>query len=140
MFEFNESAERQHCLEESIKHLEIVNKRIAKLLVMKEELTQQIIGALGHEHEGQRSYEYGMWKVEVKTPVVYSLNKKLYETGQYSLPAEFNPIKESVSYSIDKRLCDHYLETAPFEVRESLIDLIEKKPGKMAVSIKEKTV
>ena len=95
---FDNNNEHEHCFSESITELQKVNKKIAKLLVRKEELTDQIIGSLEHEHEGQKSYEYGIWKIEVKTPFVYSLNKKLYEEGKIKLPDNFNPIKQSISY------------------------------------------
>lgn len=131
--------DREQCLLESIVDLEAVNKKLSKLLLKKEELTQIIIGAIGHEHEGQKTYEYGLWKIEVRTPCVYYLNKKLYESGDVVIPDEFNPIKKSVSYSIDKKLCETYLNSAPREVRDGLIDLIEKKPGNASVCIKERT-
>jgi len=133
-----DTLERQQCLEESIKELERVNKNLSKLVLRKEELTDAIIGSIGHEHEGQKTYEYNIWKIEVKTPFVYSLDKKVYESGKIQLPKEFNPIKKSVSYSIDKGLCDRYIDEAPEDVRECLVQLIEKKPGKASVVIKER--
>ena len=138
MQDFDSTNEQEHCFSESISELQKINKQIAKLTVRKEELTEQIIGALEHEHEGQKSYEYGVWKIEVKTPFVYSLNKKLYESGKIKLPDSYNPIKESVSYSIDKRLCDQYMQSAPKKVRDALAELIDKKPGKASVSLKER--
>lgn len=130
--------ERDNLLDKSIKELGQVNKKVAKFLERKEELTYLIIDVLGHEKEGQHTYEHRSWKLEVKTPFIYSLNKNAYESGNYSLPKEFNPIKKSVSYRIDKRLCDEALEKAPDEVRELLVELIDKKPGKASVSIKER--
>jgi hypothetical protein len=121
-----------------IQELEKVNKQLAKLNLRKEQLTDIIISGMSHNHEGQRTYEYDMWKVEIKTPITYALNKKLYESGSIALPDNFNPIKESVSYSIDKGLCDKYMATAPKKVREALAELIDKKPGKASVTIKER--
>lgn len=134
----SQTMEREMDLSDNIKELEKVNKQLARLSLRKEELTASIITAMGHQHEGQRSYEYEVWKVEIKTPFVYSLNKKLYESGSVKLPDCFNPIKESVSYSIDKALCDKYLVDAPKKVRDALIELIDKKPGKASVTIKER--
>ena len=122
---------------DSVAQLKKVNSDIAKLLVCKEKLTQHIINSLEHDHEGQKTYEYGQWKIEVKTPYVYSLNKKLYESGDIKLPDDFNPIKQSISYSVDKRLVDKYIQEAPVCIRDALIELIEKKPGKAAITIKE---
>ncbi len=138
MQEYNDTLEQERLLNDSLKALECVTKKLAKLLVRKEELTNHIIGAFDHDKEGQKTYEYGVWKIEVKTPFVYSLNKKLYESGDVKLPSEFNPIKESVSYSVDKRLCDQYLLDAPKKVRDALADLIDKKPGKASVVLKER--
>lgn len=121
-----------------IKELEKVNKQLAKLTLRKEELTDMIISGMSHNHEGQRTYEYETWKIEIKTPITYALNKKLYESGNILLPNDFNPIKESVSYSIDKGLCDIYMLSAPKKVREALAELIDKKPGKASVTIKER--
>lgn len=121
-----------------IQELEKVNKQLAKLTLRKEQLTNVIISGMSHNHEGQRTYEYDTWKVEIKTPITYALNKKLYESGSVKLPDNFNPIKESVSYSIDKGLCDKYMLDAPKKVREALAELIDKKPGKASVTIKER--
>lgn len=121
-----------------IKELEKVNKQLAKLTLRKEELTNMIISGMSHNHEGQRSYEYDTWKVEIKTPITYVLNKKLYESGSITLPENFNPIKESISYSIDKGLCDKYMLSAPKKIREALAELIDKKPGKASITIKER--
>lgn len=130
--------EQEHCFSDSVTELQKINKQLAKLNLRKEELTLQIIGALEHDHEGQKSYEYGLWKIEVKTPFIYSFNKKLYESGDIKLPKKFNPIKESVSYSVDKRLCDKYMQEAPEDIRDALIELIDKKAGKAGITIKER--
>lgn len=137
MQELNESYDQERCLVESVQELECINQKIAALSLRKEELVQVIIGALGHYHEGQKTYDYGKWKIEVKTPFTYCLNKKLYESGDINIPEEFNPIKQSISYSIDKRLCDQYLQYAPPPVKDALIELIDKKPGKASVLVKE---
>lgn len=121
-----------------IEDLEKVNKQLAKLILRKEQITDLIIKAMSHNHEGQRTYEYESWKVEIKTPFTYCLNKKLYESGSIKLPANFNPITELVSYSIDKGLCDKYMISAPKKVQEALAELINKKPGKASVVIKER--
>lgn len=130
--------EREQFLEESIKELDSVNKKLSKLILRKEELTEELIGVLGHEKEGQCTYEHNIWKIEVKTPYVYSLDKKLYESLAFKIPKQFNPIKESKSYTIDKKMCERVIQEAPEEIRDVLIDLIEKRPGKASVNIKER--
>lgn len=135
---FSEVNDQERCFVDGIKELQTINKQLETLLLRKEELTQEIIGSLDHDHEGQKSYEYEDWKIEVRTPFVYSLDKKKYESGDIELPDDFNPIKEYTSYSIDKRLCDQYMMDAPKDVRDALAELIDKKPGKAGITIKER--
>ncbi len=137
MQHYDDTQQYRHQVNDDLKELNSINKKLAKLLLRKEELTEEVIGLFGHEHEGQKTYEFDEWKVEIRTPCVYSLDKKLYESGRFSLPAEYNPIKQSVSYTIDKRLCDDYITKAPKKIRDALAELIEKKPGKPSVHIKE---
>lgn len=129
---------KKDILLDSILELEKVNKELAKFNLLKERLTNTIIDKLGHTKEGQKTYEYDAWKVEIKIPFIYSLNKKLYESGNIKIPDKFNPIKESISYSINKRLCDQYIVDSPKKIKDALIELIEKKPGKATVTIKER--
>ena len=138
MQEINHTNLQERCLSESIELLQKTNKRLAKLNVHKEELVKTIIGALQHMHEGVKTYEYSEWKIEVKTPCVYSLDKKLYESGDIKLPNKFNPVKKSISYNVDRRLVEKYMQEAPPEVRDALIELIEKRPGKAGITIKER--
>lgn len=129
--------EREEFLECSIKELKNVNRQLENLSLKKVELMESIILAVGHNHEGQRSYGCGPWKIVVKTPFVYALNKNLYESGEWKIPSAFNPIKTHIAYSIDKIMCDTYIATAPADVRAALIELIDKKPGKASVTIQE---
>lgn len=139
MQDYDDTLDRRRFLEDSVKELDELNKKVAKFLCRKEELTDMIITTLDHDHEGQKTYDYGMWKIEVKTPFVYSLNKKLYESMDINIPKKWNPIKKSVAYSIDKRMIDSVINEAPEDVRDILVDLIDKKPGKASVVIKERT-
>lgn len=138
MQEYNQKNEQERYFSDSVTELQAVNRKLSKLILKKEQLTSQIISSLEHNHEGQKTYEYGTWKIEVKTPFVYSLNKKKYEDECSKIPDNYNPIKESISYSIDKKLCDQYLLDAPSYVKDILVELIDKKPGKSAVIIKER--
>lgn len=126
---------QEQSLDLSINEMQSINKKIARLTLRKEELTKNIIAALGHEKEGQKSYEYNEWKITAKTPYVFSLDKKAYESGEVFLPCEFDPIKSSTSYTVDKRLFEKYMQTSPEAVRESLTALVTIKPGKSSVTI-----
>lgn len=130
--------DQENYLQHHLMDLDKVNKKIAQLMLKKEQLTEKVITVLGHKHEGQKTYEYNIWRIEVKTPCVYSLNKKMYESGNFNIPEEYNPIRKSISYSIDKKLCDKYINDAPKNVRNALTKLIEKKPGKSGIVLKER--
>lgn len=121
---------------EYIQELEALNRALAQLQVRKEELTHAIIESLGHEHEGQRSYECDIYKVEVRTPMIYSLNKVMYESGGVYLPDNFDPVRKKTAYEIDKRALSHAMQSSPESVRDALNMLIEKKPGKPSIQIK----
>jgi len=127
--------DREICLEESIKKLQNINRKIAQLTLDKEKLTETVIATIGHSHEGERSYEVGAWKVTCKTPFIYSINKKIYESNDVYLPDEFNPIEQTFSYKVNKKECDYYMTVAPKSVRDSLLELITKKPGKASVVV-----
>lgn len=143
-YEFNDGAwmqdqnDNEHFLMSSIQALESVNKKLSKLLLQKEDLTENIISALAHKKEGQSTYDFHTWKIEVKTPCIYSLNKKLYEEVEKQIPKKFNPVKKSISYTIDKKKFDEYLCHAPDDISDLLIDLVDKKPAKASVNIKER--
>lgn len=127
--------DRAESLEQNIKQLESVNKRIAKLLVEKEALTDSIIAGIGHDYEGQRTYQFNEWDITAKTPYIYSLNTKKYKAGDVYLDEAFNPIQESVSYKVNRELAEEYMNTAPASARSALLELITKKPGKASVTI-----
>jgi hypothetical protein len=134
---FDMQNEQENSLLANVDKLKVINREIEKLSLQKEELTKNVIQLLNHKHDGQKTYDLGALKLEVKTPYIYSLDKKKYESAKSMLPAKFNPVKESVAYFVDKRLCDRYIQEAPQEVLDILIELIDKKPGKAAITIKE---
>lgn len=123
-------------LKEKIKRLDEVSKDIAILLNEKEDLVKSIIEDLNHAHDGQKSYTVDEFKLEVRTPSIYSLDKKHYAEVSKYIPAQYNPVKESVSYTVDKKKCDEVLKSAPADIRKTLIDIIEKKAGKPNINVK----
>ncbi len=134
----NFEVERHNTLFDAIIELRSVNEKLADLVAKKEELTDLIIGALGHEHEGQKSYEFETWKVEVKTPCIYSLDKKAFAELPHSLPPEFYPIEVSTSYTVNRKIFDHAMNKADDDIKNILVGLITKKPGKPSVNIKDR--
>jgi hypothetical protein len=115
--------------------LNYIQNEIAALKIRQQELEEEVITMFSHTHEGQKTYRYGQYDIKIKTPFVYTLNKRLYESGQYFIPEECNPIKVSLKYDVNKRLCDQFMEYAPETVRDALAELIDKKPGKPSVTV-----
>lgn len=136
MQDYDWSTERSYFIDSKINELELINNKIDELNLIKSEITENIIGALEHKHEGQKTYYLPNRRIEVKTPVNYCLNKRLYEEYESLIPKQYNPVSKSVSYHIDKRVCSQALLYAPVAVKEILCDLIEKKHAKPSIVIK----
>lgn len=126
-------------LYECIQELEGLNEELAALNLRKEALTERIIDLLGHSHEGERTYELGAWNVKARTPMVYSLDTKVYKSGEVFLEDAFNPIEEKTTYTVNKAKAEMYFNNAPLSVREALQKLITKKPSKPSVIISMRT-
>lgn len=120
---------------DTIVKLEKITKNLALLALERDALNQELIELFSHDYEGQKSYSEGIWRVTIKTPCVYSLNKAKYLALKDSLPEEFNPVKESVSYIVDKKACDKFVISAPKQIISLIGEMIEKKPGKASLTI-----
>lgn len=131
----NNTEERQYTLEQSVKQLDKVKKKLKKLKLEEEALTNEIIAALGHEKEGQSTYDVDCWKVTCKTPFIYSLDTNAYKNGDVYLDPAFDPVKQTVKYEVVKSLYDKYFNASPLETRKALDKLVTIKPGKKTVTV-----
>lgn len=132
MFEYDNTEE---LINEKVKALDFVNYQMSELVEIKQKLELEIIEDLKHVHEGQKSYDIGKYKVTIKTDYIYSLDKEEYGVMKSHIPQEFNPVKESVSYTIDKRIIKKAEEYASNDDLMLLGKLISKKPGKPNVKV-----
>lgn len=122
-------------LEYNVKALDFVNFQIAELLDIKKKLELKIIEGSGHDYEGSKTYEIGKHKVTIKTDFIYSLDKEEYQIYKSQIPAEFNPVRESIKYEVDKRMmkkCDSY---ASKDHMMLLSNFITKNPAKANIKI-----
>jgi hypothetical protein len=126
---------QEHILKDHINALNNVNFQIAKLLEFKVKLEEEIIKGLKHDHEGSHTYDVGKYKVTVKTDWIYSLDKKKYQLYKNNIPAELNPVKESISYVVDKRIVRQAEIDANADDLLLLGKIISKKPAKPNVKI-----
>ena len=116
--------------------LEKLNKKLAKMRVDKEQMELELISVIGHDFEGSKSYDLADRTLILKTEMIYSLDKKAYANGDLYLPPEFDPILKKVNYEVNKRLFNAYEKMAPLNIRNTLNELIEKRPSKPNVTIK----
>lgn len=126
---------QEHILKDNITGLNRVNYQLAKLLEFKQKLEEEIIKGLEHDQEGSHTYSVGKYKVTIKTDWIYSLDKKEYPIYQKKIPTEFNPVKEFISYTVDKRIAREAEEYASSDVLLLIGKIITKKPAKPNVKI-----
>ena len=122
-------------LEDNVKALDFCNFQIAEILDIKQKLELKIIEGLEHTYEGSKTYEVGKHKVTVKTDYIYSLDKEEYQVYKSKIPAEFNPVRESIKYEVDKRLMRKAEEYASKDDMMLMSNFITTKPAKANVKI-----
>jgi hypothetical protein len=127
--------DKEDYINDKVKALDFVNYQISELVDIKQKLEEEIIEGLSHAHEGSKSYVVGKYKVTIKTDFIYSLDKEEYSVLKGHVPAEFNPVKESVSYTIDKRIIKKAEDYASKDELMLLSKLISKKPAKPNVKV-----
>lgn len=85
-----------------LKELNDLNRELARLKYRKEDLEKLILDELNeHPEEGQRTYEFGEYKLTVKTGINYKIDKEVYES--LNIPQDIDPVKVSKKYEIDTR-------------------------------------
>jgi len=146
MFEFDidENIVAEERLIEDITNLNTINYQIAELKMIKERVERKIVSDMklanydekGHVtsvvHDGEQTRVVGKFKVKVKTPSLYKVDTKEYEIVQSQLSKEFNPIKKSISYRVDKKVLETiraYASTVDQDLVESFLILDYSKPA-----------
>jgi hypothetical protein len=82
-----------------IKELDQLNRQIASLRLMKEEIEKEIVSQIDHPKEGQRSYEFGEYKLVIKKSLSLSLDRKAYQSSL--IDSENDPVRLTQTYSIN---------------------------------------
>lgn len=115
--------------------LQSINAKIKALEIEQKGLTAAIIYDLNHVKNGQESYVVGDLNVTCRTPVIYTLDKKAYESGDVYLDEVFDPVKISTTYTVSKSKYEECRARAPLSAQSALDLLITQKPGKPSVII-----
>jgi hypothetical protein len=125
-------------LEENVKEFKKITAKIGALVSRKEELEKLIIAGFGHDKDGQEQYPLGSFKVECKTLMIYSLDKKLYEENKDRFDKKLVKKSTTYTYKIDKKIAIASRATLDGEDRDILDDMITKKPAKVKVTVYDK--
>lgn len=133
-----EVGKREEYLMNLISEIDYINHELARLKVAKEELEKDLIAAIGHSHEGSKTYNIRDKSITIKTDIIYALDKNAYISGDYYLPPEFDPVLQKVTYEVNKSLFKSYYNHSPAAVRDTLDKLIERKESKANVKIQVK--
>ena len=133
MYESIESKNQE--MVDTISTLERISYQIAVLSRLKEELEARLCVMLEHGDEGQKSYIYDRWSITCKTGYNYSLNKEEYSIIGSRIPTCFNPVKEKISYELDKKIIKDAEKYASQEDLLLISSIIIKKPSKLYIKI-----
>lgn len=128
---------------EHVDNLNKINIQIAELKQIKEDLEKLVIVSLGRAdfvngkmnnicHEGQKTHEIGVYKVEVCTEYNYKINKSEYEIYKSHLPKEFDPVISEVKYRINKKIFNSmnlYASDDQKIIRDKFISMEPAKPS-----------
>ncbi len=132
---------------EHVDNLNKINTQIAELKQIKEDLERIVISALGranyvdgkmHDiiHDGQKSHEIGVYKVEISTDYNYKINKSEYEIYKSHLPKEFDPVISEVKYRINKKVFNSINVYGSDEQKIIRDKFITMEPAKPSVKIR----
>lgn len=103
-------------LEIHFEGLDEVNKQIAELKRIKEHLEKRILESmsavkfdeagniLSVSHEGSQTKYIGKYKVVIKTPALWKIDKNEYEAVVGQMRKEFNPVVTSTSYRVNNKI------------------------------------
>ena len=115
--------------------LNTVTYQIAELSRIKESLELKITELLGHQVEGSKSYICDKYKVTVTTGFNYCLDKEEFSVLASRIPKCFNPVRQKISYEIDKSIVKDAEKYASSDELTLLSKFIIKKPKKLHVKI-----
>ena len=126
---------RNNELQDILSTLNNINYQIAELARIKEELEKRVNALLEHHDDGSKTYVVDKFKVTIKSGYNYSLNKDEYEVIGSRLQSCFNPVKQKISYELDKKVIRDCEKYGSKEDVLLLSQVISKKPAKLNIRI-----
>ena len=135
MNDFPELTDNTHRIKETILTLNTISYQVAELLRIKEELEKRLSAYLEHGEEGSKTYLCDKHKVTITSGYIYSLDKDEYKIMKEHIPGCFNPVREKISYELDKKIIKNAEKYGSSEDVELMSKFISKKPKKIHVKI-----
>lgn len=135
MNDFPEVDNKQERIKELAMTLDGISYQVAELLRIKESLEAKLCTMWDHGDDGSKTYTVDRYKVTVKTGWIYTLNKEEFAVIGERLPKCFNPVKQRISFDLDKsiiRECEKYGSVDDLNL---LSQLISKKPSKLSIKV-----
>lgn len=115
--------------------IEFIDEQISSLKEERMKLCEKVIFLTAHIHMGQRTYEVDESRnVEIVTKNNYRLDKKEYLNIRELL--DFDVVKESVAYSIDKKLLSAYELVANAEALNEISQYVTETVAPHVVRVK----
>jgi hypothetical protein len=112
-----------------------INFQIAELSRIKEELEARLNALLEHSDDCSKTYVVDKYKITITSGYNYTLNKDEYSIMKSQLPACFNPVKEKISYEIDKKVIRDAEKYGSSDDLNLLAQFISKKAKKLHVKV-----
>jgi len=129
---------RKDKLVETAKELMMINEQIKDLEKIKSSLNERMRIIFNHaKEEGSSTYREEGFEVCITTGFNYSLDKGKYKVMKGQINSVFNPVKEKVSYELDKTIirdCEKYGDVAD---KIALSEVLKKTPKKLYVTVKK---
>lgn len=107
--------------------------QIAQLEKAKDDLSEQIIQLVGHEHVGQKTYDIEGCKLTITTKENFTLDKaRLNVEWEESMP-----INRSYSYTLREKDFKAVMEHGTADQKAALSEIVTSKPAKPVLKWKE---
>lgn len=117
-------------MKELLIKLDLINKQIAELRLQKDDIEKLILTRVPQQpEEGQRTYEFGEYKLTIKTGINYKIDKEKFLA--MDLDDEINPIRVTTKYEVNPTV----MRKLKSEYGLLFSEFVTEVPAKAAISI-----
>ena len=111
-----------------------IKSKIDDLSKIKKSIEDDLRNLLDHSEagEGTQTYKEGNAKISITTGYNYRIDANLYETIGDTLDDRINPVKEKITYSLDKKkleIAHEFATDDELDLLDKLVLTSQKKPS-----------